>query len=92
MQCRSLTLDEHFVDDRPVANIRLVDREISQGTMKLNSLDILIKTSVPKAKEVIIDYIIDPLDQDIIHTLQEVMTGVIPLFGRYLDESLRDYV
>lgn len=60
--------------------------------MKPNSLDILIKTSVPKAKEVIIDYIIDPLDQDIIHPLQEVVTGISPLFGGYLDESLSDNV
>ena len=63
-----------------------------QGTMKPNSLDILVKTSVPKAKEVVIDHIIDPLGQDIIHLLQEVVTGAIPPFGRFLDESLRDDV
>ena len=87
-----MTVDEEFIDDRPALKIRLVNSRMSQGTTKPNSLDILIKTSVPKAKEVAIDYIVDPFDQDTIHLLQEVMTGGIPLYGRYLYESLRDDV
>ena len=60
--------------------------------MKPDSLDILMKTSVPKTEEVIINDIIDLLGQDIIHHVQEVVTRAIPLFGRFLDESLRDNV
>ena len=60
--------------------------------MKANSLDILMKTSVLKAEEVIIDNIIDLLGQDAIHHVQELVARVIPLFGRSLDDSLRDNV
>lgn len=63
-----------------------------QETVKPNSLDILMKASIPETKEVIIDNSIDLLGQDGVYVLQEVMTRVIPLFGRYLDDSLRDDV
>jgi hypothetical protein len=57
-----------------------------------NLLDMMVKTSVPEREEVIVDHIIHPLDQDLIHLLQKVVTRDIPLLDRYLDESLRDNV
>lgn len=42
--------------------------------------------------EAVIGHLIDLPGQDIIHILQEVVTRVIPLFGRYLDEPFRDNV
>jgi hypothetical protein len=60
------------------------------ATKELNSLNTLVKTSVLKTMEAVIDHLIDLLDQDIIHLLQQAVTRGVPLFGGYLDESLRD--
>ena len=59
---------------------------------ELNLLDMMVKTSVPEREEVIIDHIIHPLDQDLIHLLQKFVTRDTPLLDRYFDESLRDNV
>lgn len=59
---------------------------------ELHLLDMMVKTSVPEREEVIVDHAIHPLDQDLIHVLQKVVTRGIPLLDRYLDESLGDNI
>ena len=63
-----------------------------QVTRELDSLDGLMKTPVLKRVEAVIHHLVYLPDQGVIHLLQQVVTRVIPLFGGYLYESLRDNV
>jgi len=65
---------------------------MSSQTKELSSPDILVKLSVPGTGEVMIDHLIDLPDQNMIYTLQQVVTRVAPLIGGYFDQSLRDNV
>ena len=66
-----------------------MDNWLPQGITELNLLDPLMKTSILKRVEAVIEHRIDLHNEDIIHLLQQVVTRDIPLYGGFLDESLR---
>ena len=51
-----------------------------------------MKASILKLAEAVIEHLIDLPDQDIIDFLQQVVARGAPLFGGYLDQSLRNDV
>ena len=51
-----------------------------------------MKAPVPKVVEAFVDHPVDLPSQDIVHLLQQVMTGSVPLLGGRLDKSLCDDV
>lgn len=58
----------------------------------LNSLYILVKASVPESTKAFVDHSVNLLGQHLVYVSQQLVTGRLPLFGRYLDEPFRDNV
>ena len=67
LRCHTPTLDEDLINDGPVTNPQFVG---SRMPKELDSLNTLMKASVPIAVEVVIDHLIDLLDEDTIHLFQ----------------------
>ena len=89
LRSRSLALEQFVVYNRSMTGERFMNLRIPKSKRELNPLDMVMKASILKTFKSVIKYRIDPFDEDIIHLLQEVATGIAPLFGGPHDEPLR---